>query len=265
MKALQVGLIAAASLSSVPALAQDQDLAKQLSNPVASLISLPFQFNHDSGYGSADGEKNVLNVQPVIPIDLNENWNVIARVIVPIIDQKDIAGESGSQSGLGDILASFFFSPKEPTANGLIWGAGPAFYLPTASDELLGAEKWAIGPTAVVLKQSGNWTFGGLANHLWSVAGEDDRNDISSTFLQPFMAYTTPTAWTFSLNTESTYDWKAEEWSVPINMQIAKLMQFGAQPVSLQVGARYWADTPENGPKDDWGARASVTWLFPKG
>ncbi|MTH77094.1 transporter [Paracoccus aestuariivivens] len=264
LKALQFSILAGAALLASPALAQDQELAKQLSNPVASLISLPFQFNYDSGYGPSDGEKYVLNVQPVVPITLNDDWNVISRTIIPIVKQSDIAGESGSQSGVGDVLASFFFSPKLPTKNGLIWGAGPAFLLPTASDELLGAEKWGIGPTAVVLKQHGGWTFGGLANHIWSVAGEDDRDDISSTFLQPFVTYTTPTSWTFALNTESTYDWKNEQWTVPINMQVSKLVKFGAQPVSFQMGARYWADAPENGP-DDWGMRASVTWLYPKG
>jgi len=245
-----------------PVLAEDSDLAKQLSNPVASLISVPMQLNYDSGYGPSDGEKTVLNIQPVIPISLNDDWNVISRTIVPLVWQRDIAGDSGSQSGLGDVLASFFFSPKEPGPGGIIWGVGPAFLLPTATDELLGSEKWGLGPTAVVLKQSGPWTYGALGNHIWSVAGADDREDISSTFLQPFVSYTTPDAWTFSLNSESTYDWKHEEWSVPINMMVSKVTKFGTQPVSFQVGARYWADAPEGG-ADEWGARAVFTLLYP--
>ncbi|MDS9468280.1 transporter [Paracoccus sp. MBLB3053] len=258
-------LIFAAGLALVgtSASAQDQDLAKQLSNPVASLISLPFQFNYDSGFGSSDGHKTTLNIQPVVPFSISEDWNLISRTIIPVVWQEDIAGESGSQSGLGDVLQSFFFSPKEPGPGGLIWGVGPVFLLPTATDELLGAEKWGLGPTAVVLKQNGPWTVGGLANHVWSVAGEDDRNDISSTFLQPFVSYTTPTAWTFALNTESTYDWKGEEWSVPINMMISKVTNISGQPISFQAGARYWADAPENG-AEDWGVRASITMLYPK-
>lgn len=259
-----LGMAAGLAISAPAAQAQDADLAKQLTNPIASLISLPFQLNHDSGYGPNDGDKTVLNVQPVIPISLNDDWNVISRTIVPLVWQDDVTGDSGSQSGLGDTLQSFFFSPKEPGPGGIIWGVGPVFLLPTATDELLGGEKWGLGPTAVVLKQSGGWTYGALANHVWSVAGEEDRADISSTFLQPFVTYTTPSAWTFVLNTESTYDWKGEQWSVPINMMVSKVTKLGAQPVSFQIGARYWADAPEAGP-DDWGVRAAFTLLYPKG
>ncbi|MDE1996738.1 MAG: transporter, partial [Rhizobiaceae bacterium] len=186
--------------------AQDSgaDLAKKLSNPVASLISVPFQFNYDRGFGPNHGDRETLNIQPVIPFSLNDNWNVISRTIAPVIWQHDVAGPSGNQFGLGDITQSFFFSPKQPTSGGIIWGAGPVFLLPTATDDLLGSGKFGIGPTAVMLKQEGPWTVGALANHIWSVAGEGDRPDISSTFLQPFVSYTTHDAWTFTLNTEST-------------------------------------------------------------
>ena len=169
-----------------PSSAEDdpQALAKKLSNPIASLISVPFQFNYDSGYGPDDGDKAYVNLQPVIPFKLNEDWNLISRTILPIAWQDDIAGPSGSQSGLGDITQSLFFSPSQPTESGIIWGAGPAFLVPTATDQFLGSEKWGAGPTAVVLKQSGGWTVGILANHIWSFAGDDNRPDISSTFLQ---------------------------------------------------------------------------------
>jgi hypothetical protein len=255
-------LLVASTSFAGPAAAQDADLAKKLSNPVASLISVPFQFNYDRGYGPFDGYKSTLNIQPVIPISISDNWNVISRTIVPIIWQHDLAGRSGSQSGLGDITQSFFFSPKQPTAGGLIWGAGPVFLLPTATDPLLGGEKWGLGPTAVMLKQDGPWTYGALVNHIWSVAGDHNRADISSTFLQPFISYTTSDAWTFTLNTESTYDWKGNQWSVPINVSVAKLVKFGKQPVSFQIGARYWATAPDNGPSG-WAIRAGITFLFP--
>ena len=163
-------------------------LAKALSNPVAALISAPFQLNYDTGYGDDDdGERWTLNIQPVIPISISEHWNMISRTILPVIDQKGVVNDD-SQSGLGDTVQSLFFSPKKPTASGWIWGAGPAFMLPTATDDLLGSEKWSIGPTAVVLKQTQTgWTYGALVNHLVSVAGSDDRGDVNATFLQPFL------------------------------------------------------------------------------
>lgn len=258
-------LLAAASLlgSAGLACADDADLAKQLSNPVASLISVPFQFNYDRGYGPDDGYRATLNIQPVVPISLNDDWNLISRTILPLITQHDVAGQSGTQSGLGDTTQSLFFSPKAPGPGGVIWGVGPAMLLPTATDDMLGSGKWGAGPTAVLLKQSGPWTYGVLANHIWSFAGDDDRSDVNSTFLQPFLSYTTPTAWTFGLNTESTYDWTNDDWSVPINFTVAKLVKFGKQPVSFTVGARYWAQTPESGP-EGWGVRGVVTLLFPK-
>nr|WP_245514868.1 transporter [Jiella endophytica] len=264
---------------------QDTDLAKQLSNPIASLISVPFQFNFDDNIGLDDGGyRIVMNVQPVIPIALSDDLNLISRTILPITYQEDVVsavtipasmqggqfipaqtfGPSGAQFGLGDTVQSLFLSPANPGPSGIIYGAGPVFLLPTATETLLGGDKWGAGPTAVALKQTGPWTYGVLANHIWSFAGADDRRDVSATFLQPFLSYTTSDAWTFALNTESTYDWVSEEWSVPVNFQISKLVTIGEQPISLQAGVRYWADSPPGGP-EGFGARLGVTFLFPKG
>ncbi|SDA92681.1 hypothetical protein [Mesorhizobium qingshengii] len=240
-----------------------EDLAKKISNPIASLISVPFQFNYDSGYGPNDGYKAFVNIQAVIPVSLNDNWNVISRTILPVVWQHDIAGPSGDQSGLSDLNQSFFFSPKKPSENGIIWGVGPVFLIPTATDDLLGGKKWGAGPTAVALKQIGPWTVGILANHIWSFAGDSERADINSTFLQPFLSYTTKDAWTFGINTESSYNWIAHQWSVPINLTVAKLVVIDKQPVSLGAGLRYWAASPDSGP-DGLGFRASLTLLFPK-
>ena len=224
---------------------------------------MPLQYNYDENFGPDDeGTKSVLNIQPVIPFSIGEDWNLITRTIVPLIDQQDIPTTGESESGLGDVVQSFFFSPKAPVG-GWILAAGPVGLYPTASDEMLGGEKWGVGPTVLALQQTGPWTYGLLANHIWSVAGEDDRADINLSFVQPFLSYITKTKTTLGLNTESTYDWENEAWSVPVNATVAQLLKIGPQILQVTLGARYWADSPDNGP-EGWGARAAVTFLFPK-
>ena len=250
-----------------------EDLAKQLSNPIANLTSVPIQFNYDSNIGpNRDGNGLKINLQPVIPFKLDSNWTLISRTIVPVIYQNEIAPNSGSQFGLGDTVQSFFFSPSPVPLGGganLIWGAGPVFLLPTGTDPLLTAREFGAGPTAVALVQQGSWTVGVLSNHIWSIGSQsaptspacDDyscvadpadatssRVGISATFIQPFISYTTKDAWTFGLNTESTYDWIAEKWTIPVNATVSKLVMFGKQPVSLGAGVRYWAESPDGAP-----------------
>jgi len=243
------------------------ELAQKLSNPVASLISAPFQFNDDSKIGPDErGHRLTMNVQPVVPITISDDWNMISRTILPVTSQADISPGSGSQSGIGDITQSLFFSPNAPGPGGIIWGAGPAFLLPMATDDLLGAKKWGLGPTVVVLKQSHGFTYGFLTNQIWSVASvknNRDRAPLSSLFLQPFLSYTTPTAWTYGINAESTYDWHAHQAAVPVNLTVAKLTKVGKVPVSFTAGVRYWAASSATSPHG-WGYRAVITLLFPK-
>lgn len=252
---------------SVPARAQDNqaaELAKKLANPVASLISVPLQYNYDEYGGANDGAAvSRLVIQPVIPFSLNEDWNLITRTLIPLVDQKDFPLNELNESGLGDITPSFFFSPKAPTAGGWIWGAGPVFLLPTATEDVLGTEKWGIGPTGVALKQTGPWTVGILAGHIWSVAGDDDRADVSTTTLQPFFSYTTKTHTTIGAYTESAYDWEGEQWGVPLIVQAGQLLKIGPQILQFAVAGKYWADAPDDGP-DGWGLRVQLTLLYPK-
>jgi len=240
----------------------EEELAKATQNPVAALISLPLQNNWDFGIGPADAMRYTLNVQPVIPFSLTSDYNLITRTIVPYIVAEAPVKGGDDESGLGDIVQSFFLSPKA-LVGGWTVGFGPVFLYPTASNDALGSEKWGAGPTGVVLKQDSGFTYGLLFNHIWSFAGEDERDNVSATFLQPFLSYTTKTYTTFGVNTESTYDWENRQWTVPINASVTQLLKIGGQPLTLQMGYRYYADKPTGGP--DWGLRFAFTILFPKG
>ena len=244
----------------------DAELATKLANPIASLVSVPIQFNYDSGYGPANGSKAFANIQPVIPFDLSPDLSLVTRTILPVAWQNNIAGNSGTQFGLGDTLQSFFFVPQpQKTALGtLTYGVGPAVNWPTSTDRLLGSGTLGLGPTGVFLFQQNGWTYGLLVNQVWGVAATRDHTpDLNNTFLQPFVSYTTADAWTFGMNSESSYNWTSGQWSVPINWTVAKLTAIGTQRVQFQAGLRYWAHAASGGP-DGVGARFAVTFLFPK-
>jgi hypothetical protein len=236
------------------------ELAKKLQNPVASLISVPLQSNWDFGIGSANAMRYTLNVQPVIPFSLTKDWNLITRTILPVIYAESPVEGGDSAGGLGDIVQSFFFSPKEPVG-GWILAAGPVALWPTATDSTLGSGKWGAGPTVLALRQEHGWTYGALANHIWSYAGWGDQQ-VNLSFLQPFVSFTTKKQTTFGINTESTYDWQNSQWTVPINVFVSQLLKIGGQPIQFQIGGRYYAEKPDGGP--DWGLRFTVTFLFPK-
>ncbi len=259
---LYIGVSWGASAS--PLFAEDEaELAKKLANPIASLISVPFQYNWDTNYGLAEqGTKHLINIQPVVPISLNEKLNLISRTILPVASQDELPSGS-SRSGIGDIVQSFFLSPKEESSGGLIWGAGPVLLFPTGSDETLGSEKWGAGPTFVGLKQEGPLTYGLLTNHIWSYAGESSRNEVNATFVQPFLAFITDTKTTFTIQTESTYDWRSRDWSVPLNLIVSQMLKIGDQVIQIGAGPRYWIESPD-GAAEGWGLRGNVVFLFPK-
>jgi hypothetical protein len=247
----------------ISAAESDEELAKKSLNPVAAMISLPLQFNQDYGIGPDDNAKRTtLNIQPVIPVSVSQDTNVIIRTIVPLIDAESPVPGGDDKSGLGDVVQSFFLSPKDPVG-GWIVGFGPVFLYPTASEDVLGGKKWGAGPTGVLLRQESGFTYGLLFNHIWSFAGDDKRANISATFLQPFLSYTTKTYTSLGVNTESSYDWENKQWTVPINTTLTQILKIGGQPLSLQLGYRYYAEAPDGGP--DWGLRFAITFLFPKG
>lgn len=241
--------------------AETAELAKKLSNPVSDLVSVPFQFNWEQGVGRDDDTRFVLNVQPVMPFTLNEKLNLIARVIVPFVSQPPLFEGGEPAFGVSDVLASFFFAPR--SSGSLTWGVGPVLSLPSTSIATLGTQKWSVGPTAVVLKQSGPWTVGMLWNQVWSIAGNDSREDVSQMFVQPFVARQIK-SWTITLQSETTANWKADDdkWTVPVNLLFAKLSSFGPFPASYQFGGGVFVAHPDSGPT--WKLRGAIVILLPR-
>jgi hypothetical protein len=238
------------------------ELAKKLSNPIASLISVPFQNNTDVGIGAYNGYRNTLNFQPVIPIALSPKLNMITRVVLPIVTQQDITAPGVKQSGLSDAVISAFFSPAE-AKNGLTWGVGPAILVPTATDKLLGTEKLGVGPTAVILKQANGWTYGALVNQIWSVAGSKTRADVNQMFIQPFMSYNWKSGAGVGGNFEITENWEGNTTAVFFNPTVTGITKLGTQMVQMAIGPRIPVSMPAGG-KPDFGVRAVVSFVFPK-
>lgn len=244
-----------------PAPADAAEVAKKLSNPVASLISVPFQNNTDIGIGTYNGSRNTLNVQPVIPVKLSSKVNLIARVVCPIVSQYNITGEGKQEAGLGSTTASAFFSPVE--SKKFIWGFGPAFLVPTTTNAFLGSKKFGVGPTALILKQTHGLTFGALANQLWSIGGDVNSPAVNQLFLQPFLTYNWKSGAGLGGNAEITQNWNAGTTTAFINPTLSGVTKLGTQVVSLAVGPRIQVAAP-SGAKSAFGIRAVLIFVFPK-
>jgi hypothetical protein len=240
------------------------DLAKQLANPIASLVSVPFQFNWEQNVGPSELTRFILNVQPVMPFTVNEDVNLIVRLIAPLVSQPPLFDGGAAAFGMGDITTSFFISPSKSTR--LIWGAGPVVVLPSTSEPTLGSGKWSAGPTIVALKQAGPWTLGTLWNQVWSFSGDQSRPDVNQMFIQPFVSYQATHTITLTLQSETTANWEADDgddrWTVPINVVVSKLSSFGTFPASYQVGFGVYPIHPEVGPS--WKIRAAIVILLPR-
>lgn len=256
---------AAVSITAFDSLAQTakndtSELAAKLTNPVADLISVPFQYNYDANIGiDKKGTANTLLVQPVIPIKLNSNWNYIVRPIVTLESANNINGFSGT--GVGPILLETFLSPRS-TGN-FIWGVGPVISTPSLSGNNFGTAQTGIGLSGVGLFMKAPWTVGVLTYNTWSAGGDATYGTANNLFYQPFISYVTKDAWTYSLNTQSTFNWDVRRAENPMNATVSKLVKFGETPVSLSVGARYYLSSVPGG-ASGWGARASITFMFPK-
>ena len=272
------GALAAALLSiasSGAALAQagsnEADLAKAAQNPVAAMISLPFQNSTLFGVGPDDDVANVLNIQPVIPFTAGD-WNIINRTIVPLIYVPDVTAglpelpegvNGGSTFGLGDINTSFYFSPAKPGP--VIWGIGPSLTVPSATDENIGSEKWSAGPAAVALAQPGPWVIGSLVRQLWSFAGDSDRQDVSQLLIQPFVNYNMADGWYLVSAPIITANWQADSddtWTVPAGGGFGKIFKIGSQAINAQLQGFYNVEHPQYGP--EWVMRFQIQFLFPK-
>jgi hypothetical protein len=241
-------------------------LQKATQNPVASLISVPVQNNSNFGVNPGYRTQDVLNIQPVIPIGISENWNLLVRWIMPIVYQPLPAQPGNPQTGeygLGDMLPSFFISPKKPGK--LIWGVGPVFQLPTATNTFLGQGKLGIGPTVVVLTQPGHWTLGALANNVWSVAGGGSRPDVNQFLLQYFINYNLKQGWFLTWQPTLTANWEATSgnvWTVPYGGGVGRIMRIGNQPVSLT--GQFYGNAIHPAGTPSWTMRLQIAFLYPK-
>ncbi|MCK4707728.1 MAG: neuromedin U [Gammaproteobacteria bacterium] len=238
------------------------ELAQAAQNPIANMISLPLQNNINTGIGPDDETQNILNLQPVWPVALNDDWIVITRTIIPIISQPDVLTNKGRVNGLGDTTFSAYLSPVN--IGSLIWGVGPVFLLPTATDDTLGADKWGTGASVVLLSMPGNWVFGSLISNVWSVGGSGTQ-DVNLFTWQYFINYNLPDSWYLTSAPIVTANWEADSdnrWTIPIGGGMGKIFRIGKQPVNAQVSAYKNIETPEFGA--DWQIRLQLQFLFPK-
>jgi hypothetical protein len=238
-----------------------EDLAKKAQNPVANLISLPLQNNMVFGEGPDDRVRNTLNIQPVWPFELNDKWNLITRTILPVISAP--APGMDRTNGIGDLSFTAFFSPVD--SGDWTWGVGPVLLFPTASDEVLGTDRYSAGPSFVALTTPGPWVIGALVSNVWDYAGSSGGSDVNFFTFQYFINYNFPSGWYLTSAPINTANWNApsgEEWTIPIGGGGGKLVKIGKQPVNFNTQVFYYLESPTMA--GDWEWRFQAQLLFPK-
>jgi hypothetical protein len=246
-----------------PARARSEEhLAKELVDPLSELASLDFQNDIDGDLArDQEGLRYTLTVRPILPIDIGEDWLLITRTEIPVIYQRNALGkDTGSDFGLGDILQQFYLSPK--SSSEVKYGIGPAWLWPSATRDVLGREKWAVGPAAAISVESDGLTLGVLTHHFWSFAGSRTRDDVNQTTIQPFAALTFPKGTTVLVQAEVEYDWHDDRWTVPLIAGVSQVLKFSDQAVSIGIDGKYWVEGPSTAP--DWGIRVVLTFIFPR-
>lgn len=241
---------------------EDEDLAKKSQNPIADLVSVPFQSNTNFNAGPFNRTQEVLNIQPVIPLRINADWNVISRTIMPVVSQPSPFFNNNT-NGIGDITQQFFFTPTHPGS--LIWGLGPVFTVPSATDPILGQGKVLLGPTAVFLTTPGHWVIGVLVNNQWSVGGDPLRQSVNQFLAQPFVNYNMAHGWFLTSSPVITANWLAasgQQWTVPVGGGVGRIFKLGDQPVSAYISGYYNVVRPTGTP--NWQLRAELSLLFPE-
>jgi len=259
--------VVALGVPSAHAELSEEELAKLAQNPVGNLISLPFQNNSNLNYGPFKKTQNILNIQPVIPIEISPEWNIITRTIVPVVSQPALFEGDSRVNGIGPTDFSAFLSPADPKG-GVIWGAGPIIQIPTTSDSALGSYRWGVGPSFVLLHldKGDPWVYGFLVNNVWAV-GTGGGGAYNNFLLQPFINYNFQEHPGLYLTSAPimTADWRADtsnKWTVPLGGGIGKIFHLGRLPVNTQISAYYNVIKPEFGP--NWQIRAQVQLMFPK-
>lgn len=257
----------ACALAALPARAEmsAEELAKLAQNPVGNLISVPIQYNANLNTGPLKGTQSVLNIQPVIPISVNDEWNVITRTIIPLISNPAFAPGDDRVNGFGDIQFTAFLSPAKPGA--FIWGAGAVVQLPTHSNSELGNNNWGLGPSVVVLhlEKGDPWVYGVLANNIWSLGSSDSAPSYNNGLIQYFVNYNLAGGAYLVTAPINTVNWKADSsqrWTIPLGGGVGKIFHFGKLPVNMQLSAYYNVVRPDNAA--NWQIRAQVQFMFPK-